>query len=109
MEDDALYAQVQELTDDDHAPASGQLYRNLLTRFGRDLVQKHVAVVLAQKEYRPSSFTRSEVAALVDRLQQNHPDPDWYQDLKRAERLSPFDEITPNQLSMDIYGTFFRD
>jgi hypothetical protein len=109
LENDALYAQVCELRDEERKPISPQLYRSLVGRYGRERLQKHVAVVLAQKEYRPGSFTRSEVAALVDRLQHDHPEPDWYQDLRKAERLSPFDGIQPNQLSMDLYGTLFRE
>ena len=84
-------------------------YRRLLAKFGREFIQKHVTVILTQKEQRPGSFTRSEVAALVDRMQHDYPEPDWYQDLRRAERLSPFGEIQPNQLSMEMYETFFRD
>jgi hypothetical protein len=96
LDNDALYAQARDLTGDDHKPISSQEYRSLVTRYGRDLIQKHIGVILAQKEHRPGSFHRSEVAALVDRVQHDHPEPDWYQDLKRAERLSPFEELKPH-------------
>ena len=66
-------------------------------------------MVLAQKEHHAGSFQRSEIAAFIDRLQNDHPEPDWYQDLKRAERLSPFDGTQPNQLSLEMYETFFRE
>jgi hypothetical protein len=109
LENDALFAQVQELRDEDRAPTPAPTYRRLLTQFGRAAIQKHVAVVLAQKEHRPKSFRKSELAALVDRLKHDHPEPDWYQALRRAERLSPLAEVQPNQLSLDLYGTFFRE
>jgi hypothetical protein len=66
-------------------------------------------VILAQKEHHARSFQRSEVAAFINRLQHDHPEPDWYRDLKRAERLSLFEGTTPNQLSLDMYQTFFRE
>ncbi len=109
IENDALYAQAKELRDEKGSPLSVPTYRGLVSKFGREKLQKHVNVLLAQKENRPASFRTSEVAALVNRLQHDHPEPDWYQDLKRAERLAPFDKITPSQLSLDAYGTFFRD
>jgi hypothetical protein len=107
--DDALYAQVRELRDEDHKPLEPDAYRRLLSRFGRDALQQQVAVILAQKEHRPRSFQKSEVAAFINRLQHEHPEPDWYRDLNRAERLARFDDVTPGQLSLDAYGTFFRD
>ncbi len=109
IEDDALYAQVGEIRDEVGQPMNPLTYHRLLSKFGRELLQKHVAVILAQKEQHPGSFTKSEVAALVDRIQHDYAEPDWYQDLKRAERLSPFEEIQPNQLSMEMYEAFFRD
>lgn len=109
IEDDSLYAQVVELRDEDGQPMNAITYRRLLSEFGRQRMQKHVAVILAQKEQHPGSFKRSEIAALVDRMQHDYTEPDWYQDLKRAERLSPFEQIQPNQLSMEMYEAFFRD
>jgi hypothetical protein len=109
IENDALYAQVRELRDEDKKAISSETFRRLVARFGREAMQKHVAIVLAQKEHRPSSFQKSEVAAFIHRMQHNHPEPDWYQDLRRAERLARFDDVAPSQLSMDAYGTFFRD
>ena len=81
------------------------------SKFGREMMQKHILVVLAQKEHSPGQFhARARLAAFINRLQHDHPEPDWYQDLKRAERLSRFStEIQPNQLSLDMYGTFFRE
>jgi hypothetical protein len=109
IENDALYAQVRELRDEGKKAISSETFRQLVTRFGRETMQKHVAIVLAQKEHRPSSFQKREVAAFINRMQHNHPEPDWYQDLRRAERLARFDDVAPSQLSMDAYGTFFRD
>lgn len=108
-EDDALYAQVHELRDEHNKVMEPDAYRRLLTRFGREALQKHIAVILAQKEQRPQSFQKSEVAAFINRLQHDHPEPDWYRDLHRAERLARFADVTPGQLSLDAYGTFFRD
>lgn len=65
-------------------------------------------MILAQKEREPGGFTKSEVAALVDRLKNDYAEPDWYADLGRQERLSPFQETTPNQLSMEVYENLFR-
>lgn len=109
VENDALYAQVRELRDEDKKATSAETFRRLVTRFGREAMQKHVAIVLAQKEHRPASFQKSELAAFINRMQNNHPEPDWYQDLRRAERLARFDDVAPSQLSMDAYGTFFRE
>jgi hypothetical protein len=111
VENDALFAQVQELRDEEGKPATPVLFRRLVSRYGREPLQKHVLVVLAQKELHPGSFQRSEVAALVDRLQHDYPEPDWYRALKRAERVSPFApaaEEVPSQLSMEMFDTFFR-
>jgi len=72
-------------------------------------MQKQVVVVLAQKEHHPADFTKSELAAFINRCQHNHPEPDWYKDLRRAERVAMFDGVEPNQLSMDVYDTFFRE
>ena len=107
--DDALFAQVKELRDESGRPLDAKTYASLLTKFGKEKIQKQVLVVLAQKEHQPRSFQRSEIAAFIDRLQNDHPEPDWYQSLKRAERLSPFDGTQPNQLSLEMYETFFRE
>jgi hypothetical protein len=109
IENDALYAQVRDVRDEHKKRVTPDVFRKLVARFGRDLLQKHIAVVLAQKEHRPRSFQKSELAALINRMQHDHPEPDWYKDLRRAERLARFDDVAPSQLSMDAYGTFFRD
>lgn len=108
IENDALYAQVRELKDEDNKPCPPDTFRRLVTRFGRDCMQRQVVVVLAQKEHHAGQFKKSELAAFINRCQHNHPEPDWYQDLRRAERVAKFDEVEPNQLSMDMYETFFR-
>jgi hypothetical protein len=108
IENDALYAQVVELRDDENKTCSPDVFRKLVSKFGRECMQRQVLVILAQKEHHSGSFTRSELAAFINRCQHNHPEPDWYQDLRRAERVAVFDEVEPNQLSMDIYGTFFQ-
>jgi hypothetical protein len=107
IENDALYAQVSELRDEHGEPLRPHVFRKLASQFGREKMQKHVSVILAQKETHPGSFQKSEIAAFINRLQHDHPEPDWYQDLKRAERLSPFEKVEPNQLSMDLYGDIF--
>ena len=48
-------------------------------------------------------------ATYVDRLQNDYAEPDWFASLKKAERVALFDEIQPNQLSLEMYETFFRD
>ena len=107
--DDALYAQVKELQDEHGKPIDPKSYQQLVAKYGNQKMQKHILVVLAQKEHRPGSFQRSEVAAFVDRLKNDHPEPDWYHDLKRAERLSLRNDSQPNQLSFEMYQTFFRE
>jgi len=109
LADDALFAQIKELRDEHGKSLDPKAYHRLLAKFGAEKIQKHILVILAQKEHQPGSFQRSEVAALINRVQNNHPEPDWYQDLKRAERLSVFDDSQPNQLSLEMYGTFFRE
>jgi len=109
IENDALYAQVKELRDEHRKPCPPETFRRLVTRFGRDVMQKQIVVVLAQKEHHPADFTKSELAAFINRCQHNHPEPDWYKDLRRAERVAMFDGVEPNQLSMDVYDTFFRE
>jgi len=109
LENDALFAQLRELRDEEGKAMTPLLYRRLVAQYGRERMQKHTLVILAQKESRPGSFQRSEIAAFIDRLKNDHPEPDWFQLLKRAERLSPFEEVQPNQLSMEIYGAFFRE
>jgi hypothetical protein len=109
IENDALYAQVRELRNEDDKPVAAEVFRKLVARFGRDAMQKHIAVVLAQKEHRPKSFHKSELAAYINRMQHDHAEPDWYRDLRRAEHLARFDDVAPSQLSMDAYQTFFRD
>lgn len=108
VENDALYAQVRELRDEDGKPVSPDTHRRLAAKYGHQLMQKHIVVILAQKEHHPGSFTKSELAAYINRLQHDHPEPDWYQDLKRAERLSPFEKVQPNKLSKDVYETLFK-
>jgi hypothetical protein len=109
IENDALYAQVHEVRDENKQPVTPEVFRKLVARFGRELMQKHIAIVLAQKEHRPRSFQKSEIAAYINRMQHDHPEPDWYSDLRRAEQLARFDDVAPSQLSMEAYGTFFRD
>jgi hypothetical protein len=108
IENDALYAQVKELHDDHGKSCAPDVYRRLVAKFGRDIMQKQVVVVLAQKEHHPGQFTKSELAAFINRCQHDHPEPDWFRDLRRAERVAKFDRVEPNQLSMNIYDTFFR-
>lgn len=108
LENDPLFAQVRELRDEVGQSLSPLVYQKLLAEHGAKKVQRHVAVVLAQREYHPGSFSRSEVAAFVDRVQHDRPEPDWYQVLARAERLSPFAETQPNQLSLGLYKDLFQ-
>jgi hypothetical protein len=106
--DDALYEQVKQLRDETGKAMPPQTYRRLLAEFGQAKMQKHVLVILAQKEHRPQSFRRGEVATYVDRLQKDYAEPDWFASLKKAERVALFDEVQPNQLSLEMYGDFFR-
>jgi hypothetical protein len=103
LHDDALYAQTMRLRDQAGRPLIESVYRNLLAKFGRDRLQKHIAVILAQKEHHPGSFKKSEVATFVDRVQNDYADPDWFTDLNRAERLAAFDQIAPSATSENLY------
>jgi hypothetical protein len=103
LHDDPLYAQVMGLRDQDGRPLIEPVYRNLLAKFGRERLQKHVAVILAQKEHHPGGFKKSEVATFVDRVQNDYADPDWFSDLARAERLAAFDQIAPSASSEELY------
>lgn len=108
LADDALYDQVKQLHDEKGQPMAPATYQRLLSEFGRQRMQRHVLVVLAQKEHRPKTFRRSEVATFIDRLQHDHAEPDWFTSLKKAERVALFDKISPNQLSLEMYGDLFR-
>jgi hypothetical protein len=103
LHDDALYAQVMGLRDQDGRPLIEPVYRSLLAKFGRERLQKHVAVILAQREHQPSSFKKSEVATFLDRVQKDYTDPDWFSDLARTERLAAFDQISPSASSEELY------
>jgi hypothetical protein len=109
IENDALYSQVKELRDEHRKPCPPDTFRRLVSKFGRPRMQKQILVVLAQKEHHPGDFKKSELAAFINRCQHDHPEPDWYRDLKRAERVAVFDQVQPGQLSLDVYGTFFRE
>lgn len=108
MDADALYAQCQELCDEDKQPMNALTFRRLVSEHGRDKMQKHIAIILAQKEHRPKSFSKSEVAAFVNRLQNDHPSPDWYVALQKEERLAGLDKVEANHLSKELYGNLFR-
>jgi hypothetical protein len=109
IENDALYAQVKELRDENKKPCPPDTYRRLVSKFGRERMQKQIVVVLAQKEHHPGDFKKSELAAFINRCQHDHPEPDWFRDLQRAERVAGFEQVTPSQLSLDMYQTFFRE
>jgi len=108
IENDALYAQVKELRDEHGQPCPPDTYRRLVAKFGREKLQKQIVVLLAQKEFHPGDFKKSELAAFINRCQHDHPEPDWYRDLRRAERVAGFEQVKPSQLSLDMYDTFFR-
>lgn len=109
IENDALYAQVKELRDENKKPCPPDTFRKLVSKFGRERMQKQIVVVLAQKEHHSGDFKKSELAAFINRCQHDHPEPDWYRDLKRAERVAGFEQVKPSQLSLDMYETFFRE
>ena len=83
-------------------------YRALLTKYGRAKMQKHIEIILAQKEMRPGSFDRSEIAAFVDRVQHDYAPPDWFQDLARAQDLTGFQEIKPTDATEVLYQAITR-
>lgn len=86
-EEDALYDQLKTLTDQQGRPLSIPAYRRLLSEHGRESLQRHAHIVLAQKQCQPGSFRKSEVAAFVNRVKHNHPAPDWYAAKLRKPRL----------------------
>ncbi len=108
LDADALYAQCQELRDEDRQPMNALTFRRLVSEYGRASMQKHIVIILAQKEHRPKSFSKSEVAAFVNRLQNDHPAPDWYVALEKEERLAGLDKVEANQLSNELYSNLFR-
>jgi hypothetical protein len=108
LESDPVYAQVRQLRDDAGKPLAPLAYRRLIEQHGAKKLARHIAVVLAQREEHPGSFARSEVAAFVDRVTHDYPEPDWFQILRRTERLEKLPDIQPNQLSMDLYDDLFR-
>lgn len=108
IEEDGLFDQVKQLRDEDGRPVNPIVFQIWLDKYGRNKIQKHIRVILAQKEHQPASFRKSEVAAFVDRLKHDYSDPDWYADLSHQERLALFDESKSSQVSMEMYKDFFR-
>lgn len=108
LEDDPLFAQIKELRDESGQPPTPAVFHHWCGLHGRDLLQKHLLIILAQKEQMPGSFGKSEVAAFIDRVKNDYTEPDWYRELEQQERLSEFKESSPNQLSLDMYETFFK-
>ncbi len=107
LDDDPLFAQIKELRDEAGEPPSPAVFHHWCGAHGRELLQKHLLIILAQKEQAPDSFQKSEVAALIDRVRNDYTEPDWYRDLRQQERLATFKESTPNQLSKEMYQSFF--
>lgn len=108
LDSDTLYAQCQELSDEDKHPMNALTFRRLVSEYGRNKMQKHIAIILAQKEHRPKSFSKSEVAAYVNRLQNDHPAPDWYVELQKEERLAGLEKVEANPSTKELYGKLFR-
>jgi len=108
IENDALYDQIKALRDEQGESVTPIVFHAWVEKYGRELLQKHLRVILAQKEHEGGSFKKREGAARVDRGKHDYAEPDWYADLHRQERLSPFRETTPNQRSMEVYENFFR-
>lgn len=102
-EDDALYDQVGQLRDQQGQPILSSVYQRLLSQYGRQCLQRHVDVVLAQKDVRPGTFTKSEIAVFINRVQHNHPPPAWYEDYTKAKDLAGFENIQPTQSTQNLY------
>ena len=70
-------------------------------------MQKHVGVITAQKRLMPGTFRRSEVAALVDRVQHDHPFPSWYTpDLSRP--TIDFEKVQATPAVQALYDSLSR-
>lgn len=107
LQDDALWSQIREFTDQQGEGLHPQVYQNLKAEYGEQRLQRHIRVVLAQKERDPKSFTKSEAATFVDRVKQDYADPDWYQQELHGNQLCMFDDIQPNQQSQQLLHAVF--
>ena len=108
LANDALFEQVRQLRDQDGQPILPAVYRRLLVEHGRPKLQKHCEIVLAQREVRPGSFEKSEIATYVNRVQNDYAPPDWFQDLARTKDLAGFDQLTPTAASESLYQAIIR-
>lgn len=108
LEDDALFAQLQQLPDEHGKPLSTPHYRRLLADHGRARLQKHVTIVLTQKEVHPQSFKRSPLATALDRIKHDYAAPDWFAQTDRSNTLSDLGKITPNTAANRLYEAISR-
>lgn len=89
-------------------PLVEPVYRRLLSEFGRTRLQKHIDIVLVQKEHHQGTFRKSEVATFINRVQNDFAHPDWYTDLSRTSDLAGFDDIQPSDLTKKLYQSICR-
>jgi hypothetical protein len=108
LDDDALYDQVKRLRDQQGESIAIPMYLRLLAEYGRDRLQKHLEVVLAQKELLPGTFKKSEVATFVNRVQHNHAPPSWYTPELNRPAVA-FDQIEPSAVTESLYQAITRD
>ena len=108
LEHDALYDQVKRLKDQYGKPIVAPAYRSLLKKHGRERLQKHIAVVLMQRELLPGSFRKSEVATFVNRVQEDHAPPSWYSPAVRKPAMA-LDQIKASAVTESLYQRITRD
>ena len=105
---DPLWSQVRAITDEHGRGVTAALYRHWLNQYGRALMQKHAPVVLAQMERRDPPLKKSAAAALVHYMQKDYEPPAWFLRERQQKRLARFDEVKPNQLSLEVLGMIVR-
>lgn len=107
IESDPLFDQIRALKDEKGETLPVPAYRRLLAEHGRNQLQKHVGVVVAQKRIMPGSFHRSEIAALVNRVQSDHAFPSWYTPELNRARVD-FQTVDATAAVQSLYDSITR-
>jgi hypothetical protein len=107
LDSDPLFDQVRNFRDEQGQALTPIVYRRLLAEHGRQRLQKHAGVIIAQKRLKPGSFRRSEIAALVDRVKHDHPAPSWYTP-QLNRNVVEFDNMKATPAAQALYDSVSR-
>ena len=101
---DALYDKLRALHDQDGKPLAAPRYRSLIGQYGRARVDKHLDIVIAQKETHPATIKKSSLAVLINRIQNDYADPAWYPDYRKAKQNAEQALIHPSEAAKNLYN-----